>query len=65
MGDNQNKTNSKQERKNDISKAERVVKYNAKDNVPLQTEEGEAKTHENAEVENLADEQEIERRREG
>lgn len=43
-----------------MEKAERVVKYNEKDNVPIQTEKGEAETHENAEVEHLADENEIE-----
>ena len=45
-------------------KAKRVIKYNEKFNVPIQTEKGEAETHENAEVENLADEKEIKRRRE-
>lgn len=47
-----------------MTKAERVVKYNEKDNVPIQSEEGEAETHENADVEHLADEDEIEYRRE-
>jgi len=47
-----------------MKKAERVVKYNEKDNVPIQTEKGEAETHENAEVEHLADEKEITRKRE-
>jgi len=44
-------------------KAKRVVKYNEKFNVPIQTEKGEAETHENAEVEHLADEKEIKRKR--
>jgi hypothetical protein len=37
-----------------MSKAERVVKYNKKDNVPEQTEVEEAETHEHATVEHLA-----------
>jgi hypothetical protein len=64
MGENENKSNLKQPEKEDMTKAERVVKYNAKDNVPIQTEEGEAETHENAKAENLADEEKVERRRE-
>ena len=64
MKDKQAKSNIDKEKKEDVTKAERIVKYNAKDNVPIQTEEGEAETHENAEVEHLADEDEIERRRE-
>ena len=48
------------------TKAQRVVKYNEKFNVPEQTEEEEeAKTHENAEVEQLADNSEIKRRKSG
>lgn len=47
-----------------MKKAERVVKYNEKDNIPIQTEEAEAETHENAEVEHLADEKEIKRKKE-
>jgi hypothetical protein len=35
------------------SKAERVVKYNEKSNVPEQTEQEEAETFEDAEPENL------------
>lgn len=64
MNDNQNKSNLEEVEKEDLTKAKRVVKYNEKDNVPIQTEEGEAETHGNAEVERLADEDEIERRRE-
>lgn len=64
MSDNQNKSNLGDEREEDMTKAERVVKYNEKDNVPIQSEEGEAETHENADVEHLADEDEIEHRRE-
>lgn len=44
-------------------RAERAVKYNEKFNVPEQTEEEEAETHENAEVEHIADNGEIERRK--
>ncbi len=44
--------------------AKRVVKYNEKFNVPEQTEKEEAETHENAPVEDLADEKEIKRRKE-
>jgi hypothetical protein len=39
--------------------AKRVVRKNEKFNVPDQTEEEEAETHENAPVENLADDNEI------
>jgi hypothetical protein len=41
----------------------RVVKKNEKFNVPDQTEEEEAETHEDAPVENLADDNEIKRRK--
>jgi hypothetical protein len=44
-------------------RAQRVVKYNEKFNVPEQTEKEEAETHENAEVDHLADEKAIERRK--
>jgi len=64
LKDKQDKSNINKEKKEDVTKAERVVKFNAKDNVPIQTEEGEAETYENAQVEHLADEDEIERRRE-
>jgi hypothetical protein len=49
------------------TKAQRVVKYNEKFNVPeqIEEEEEEAKTHENAEVEQLADNSEIKRRKSG
>jgi hypothetical protein len=43
--------------------AKRVVRKNEKFNVPDQTEEEEAETHENAPVENLADDNEIKRRK--
>jgi hypothetical protein len=43
--------------------AKRVVKKNEKFNVPDQTEKEEAETHENAPVENLADNEEIKRRK--
>ena len=59
-----NDTKDKSEFEDDTSeKAKRVVKYNEKFNVPIQTEKGEAETHENAEVEHLADEKEIKRKR--
>ena len=45
------------------SRAERAVKYNEKFNVPEQTEKEEAETHVNTEVENLADNKEIKRRK--
>jgi hypothetical protein len=44
-------------------RAQRVVKYNEKFNVPEQTEKEEAETHEDAQVEHLADEREIQRRK--
>jgi hypothetical protein len=43
--------------------AHRVIKHNEKFNVPVQTEEEEAETHENAEVEHLADDNEIQQRK--
>ena len=49
----------------DTTKAQRVVKYNEKFNVPEQTEEEEAETHENAEVEDLADDSKIKRKKSG
>jgi len=49
----------------DTTKAQRVVKYNEKFNVPEQTEEEESETHENAEVENLADDSKIKRKKSG
>jgi hypothetical protein len=64
MSDGENKSSlSSSEEKS--TKAQRVVKYNEKFNVPEQTEEEEAKTHENAEVEQLADNSEIKRRKSG
>ena len=47
----------------DGANAERVVKHNEKFNVPEQTEKEEAETHGNHEVEHLADDKEIERRK--
>jgi hypothetical protein len=41
----------------------RVVRKNEKFNVPDQTEKEEAETHENAPVENLAEDEETKRRR--
>jgi hypothetical protein len=43
--------------------AKRVVKKNEKFNVPDQTEEEEAESHENAPVEDLAENEEIKRRK--
>jgi hypothetical protein len=43
--------------------AHRVVRHNEKFNVPLQTEEEEAESHEDAKVEHLADDREIQRRK--
>jgi hypothetical protein len=40
-------------------KAQQAVKYNEKFNIPEQTEKEEAETHENAEVEHLADERQL------
>lgn len=48
-----------------VKSAERVVKHNEKFNVPVQTEKEEAETFEDAGVENLADEREIRRKKEG
>lgn len=44
---------------------ERVVEHNEKFNVPLQTEKEEAEVLENAKPENIADDQEIRRKKEG
>jgi hypothetical protein len=68
MSDEGNKSSlssSEEEEEEDTTKAQRVVKYNEKFNVPEQTEEEESKTHENAEVEHLADNSEIKRRKSG
>lgn len=43
--------------------SDRVVKRNEKSNVPLQTEEEESETFENAKVEHLTDDEEIERKK--
>ncbi len=45
--------------------AERVVEHNEKFNVPVQTEEEEAQVFENALPQNIANEQEIRRKKEG
>jgi hypothetical protein len=45
--------------------AERVVRHNDKFNVPVQTEKEEAETFENAELEDLADEEEIRQKKQG
>ena len=66
MSDEENKSSlSSSEKEEDTTRAERVVKYNEKFNVPEQTEEEEAETHENAKVENLADNDKIKRRKSG
>ena len=58
---NEDSTINKNE--NTKTSAEHVVKYNEKFNVPDQTEKEEAEVHENAQVEHLADEKEIRRRK--
>ncbi|HEX5891275.1 MAG TPA: hypothetical protein VFY41_00300 [Nitrososphaeraceae archaeon] len=62
MSDEENKS-SLSSSEEESNKAQRVVKYNEKFNVPEQTEEEEATIHENAEIENLADNSEIKRRK--
>jgi hypothetical protein len=57
MSDSDEKSDDAAER------AERAVKYNEKFNVPEQTEKEEAETHGNTEVEHLAQNREIERRK--
>ena len=64
MSDEENKS-SLSSSVEESNKAQRVVKYNEKFNVPEQTEEEEATIHENAEIENLADNSEIKRRKNG
>jgi hypothetical protein len=64
MSDEENKS-SLSSSEEESNKAQRVVKYNEKFNVPEQTEEEEATIHENAEIENLADNNEIKRRKNG
>ena len=44
--------------------AERVVEHNEKFNIPVQTEEEEAQVFENASPQNIANEQEIRRKKE-
>ena len=63
--ENKSSLSSSEEEDDTTKKAERVVKYNEKFNVPEQTEEEEAETHENAKVENLADNNKIKRRKSG
>ena len=55
------------EKPNDNPKktAERVVEHNEKFNVPVQTEKEEAQVFENASPGNLANEQDIRRKKEG
>ncbi|HEX7208235.1 MAG TPA: hypothetical protein VF233_08615 [Nitrososphaeraceae archaeon] len=70
MSDEGNKSSlssseEEEDEEEETTKAQRVVKYNEKFNVPEQTEEEESKTHENAEVEHLADNSEIKRRKSG
>lgn len=48
---------------NEDAASRRVVRKNEKFNVPDQTEKEEAETHENAPVENLAEDEEIKRKR--
>lgn len=48
---------------NEEAASTRVVRQNEKFNVPDQTEKEEAETHENAPVENLAEDEEIKRKR--
>ena len=48
---------------NEEAASTRVVRKNEKFNVPDQTEKEEAETHENAPVENLAEDEEIKRKR--
>ena len=45
------------------ARAKRAVQYNERFNVPEQTEKEEAESHGNVEVENLAEDKEIERRK--
>ena len=45
--------------------ADRVVEHNEKFNVPVQTEKEEAEVFENTSPENMANEQEIRRKKEG
>jgi hypothetical protein len=59
-------TSNNEDNKSDdaaAARAERAVKYNERFNVPEQTEKEESETHENAQVEHLADDREIERRK--
>ena len=55
--------NDKSSSDSEEARAQRVIKYNEKFNVPEQTEKEEAETHENAEVGHIADEREIKRRK--
>lgn len=64
MSDEENKS-SLSSSEEESNKAQTVVKYDEKFNVPEQTEEEEATTHENTEIENIADSSEVKRRKNG
>jgi hypothetical protein len=64
MSDSENNNNNNNNKSDDPeARAERAVKYNERFNVPEQTEKEEAETHGNAQVEHLADDREIQRRK--
>jgi hypothetical protein len=60
MSDSEDNNNNSEDA---AARAERAVKYNEKFNVPEQTEKEEAETHGDAQVEHLADDREIQRRK--
>jgi hypothetical protein len=61
LSDNENRSSPEDD--DAEQRAERVVKYNEKFNVPEQTEKEEAESHGESEGEHLADENEIKRRK--
>ena len=63
MSDEDNDHDDNKSNNTIAERAERVVRYNEKFNVPEQTEKEEAETQGAGEVEHLADDREIERRK--
>jgi hypothetical protein len=63
MGENDKKLDDRENNGDAAARAKRAVQYNERFNVPEQTEKEEAESHGNMEVENLADDKEIERRK--
>jgi hypothetical protein len=63
MGEDDKKLDDRKNNGDAAARAKKGVQYNERFNVPEQTEKEEAESHGNMEVENLADDKEIERRK--